>query len=151
VIRTGTLADALDVAQRLRWADRAEIVATTGEDPLGAVLRSANAAHDLRAWVLNGQVEVIGGCRTIAPGVALPWMVGTDAMFGSAKWPFARSSRAEMDRWNSLWPLLSGHVHAANTAHVRWLQWCGFEVSDPIPWGASREPFHPFVRRAHVH
>jgi hypothetical protein len=57
-------------------------------------------------------------------------------MFGSAKWPFVRSSRPEMDRWNSLWPLLSGHVHAANTAHVRWLQWCGFEVAVTRSHGA---------------
>ncbi|MCA0358732.1 MAG: hypothetical protein LCH78_18110 [Proteobacteria bacterium] len=102
------------------------------------------------AWVLNGEVEAISGTIELEPGVAFPWLVGSDEVFGSARWPFARLSRAEAQRINAKWPRLVGYVHADNAAHVRWLQWCGFSLGQPVTHGVRGDLFHPFERLAHV-
>lgn len=132
---------------RLRAGDLAEILASVDMDPLTALQMSADYSFDLRAWVLDGEVAAIGGLCDDS-GVIIPWLVGTDATFTTGKWAFARLSRPEMARWNRIAPVLAGHVHAANTAHVRWLGWCGFILAPPIPYGAKGELFHPFERRS---
>lgn len=102
------------------------------------------------AWVLNGEVEAISGSAALGDGTACVWLLGSDALFGSAKWQFVRHSRPEVERLTAKWGQLVGYVHAANTAHVRWLKWCGFELSDPVTRGAKAELFYPFQRLAHV-
>lgn len=34
------------------------------------------------------------------------------------------------------------YVDARNEKAVKWFEWLGFEVSDPVPFGANGEPFH---------
>lgn len=152
-VRPGNPMEADQLAPRLRQADLAEIRATVGGEisPLQALQHSADWAWDLRSWIIDGELAAMGGVRELKPGVGLCWLVGSDATFTTGKWPFARLSRGEMDRWNRLWPLLTGQVWAANTAHVRWMTWCGFTLFPPAPFGPAGELFHRFERRAHVH
>lgn len=120
-----------------------------GEVPPHVLLECAlSLSGHAVAWEAGGELVALSGACEIQPGVADPWMMGTDAMFGVAKWPFLRASRPEWAAVNKRWPILRGHVHAANTAHVRWLEWCGFTVSPPICFGLSQDLFHPFERRA---
>lgn len=144
-VRPGSPLEIDQLVPRLRAADLAEIRASVPYPPLEALQLSADVSHDLRAWVIDGEVVAIGGLASDGEW-SVPWLVGTDATFTSGKWPFARLSRPEMDRWNRLAPRLRGHVHAANTAHVRWLRWCGFILSDAVPYGCAGELFHPFER-----
>lgn len=40
---------------------------------------------------------------------------------------------------------VENYVDARNTAAVKWFRWLGFEVSEPVPYGANGELFHRFT------
>lgn len=135
-IRPGKISDAHALARRVRLADRQEIAASSGASPLKSLLTGVRQSAECRALDVDG-VQALFGVVETAPGVGFPWLVGSDAIFGRAKWVFARASKAEIDRFQIRWPVLAGWVHAANAAHVRWLQWCGFRVYPAEPKGGA--------------
>jgi len=54
---------------------------------------------------------------------------------------FLRASR----EWIGALPVdVVNYVDARNTKAVKWFEWLGFEVSDPVPYGVNGELFHAF-------
>jgi hypothetical protein len=47
-------------------------------------------------------------------------------------------------RMRSVYQLLANHVALDNVAAQRWLEWLGFELTDPIAFGPDRVLFRPF-------
>jgi hypothetical protein len=146
-----SMCDAL--APRLRAADLAEMEAATGLEPL-AGLQSACALSDALYAVEDedGTILAMFGAASGAaigrPDVAIPWLLGTDAL-GTTHWRWllrntARIVRAEDHRW----PRFFGLMDARKTSYVRWLRWAGFLVLPAVPWKTRGAPFHPFYREA---
>ena len=74
-------------------------------------------------------------------------MLGTiDLNFHSRK--FLRESRRVVSLLAEEFPVMENYVDARNTASIRWLQWVGFSVYYPKPYGRDNLPFHRFDMRA---
>lgn len=72
----------------------------------------------------------------------LPWGVFTEAIERHPI-PFLRASRAWMRGVNGL---LLNYVDARQEPTIRWLQWLGFAVDEPVPYGVNSELFCRFWR-----
>jgi hypothetical protein len=69
------------------------------------------------------------------------WAVFTRAI---ERYPiaFLRESRRLADAFDRE---VVNYVDARNVKAVKWFRWLGFEVSDPVPFGAGGELFHRFT------
>jgi len=129
-LRDATPADVEYVAAHLRAADVVELRATGLPDPAEAVRESARISTWTRAAVVGDDVAAVYGVTpTAAPGVASPWMLGTDAIHRVGR-EFLRASVGEVERMMGDNLLLFNRVHVDNTVSLAWLRWLGFTISD---------------------
>ena len=124
-VRPATLADARDVAARLREEDRQEVLAAGGMDP-----RIVFPAYILEgrevfaAGVEGGPPVVLFGCDPVVgePDVGIIWLVSTPVLYDHPveflKWSKAIFSDFHRRHWT-----LTNFVDARNTRHIRWLKW----------------------------
>lgn len=149
-IAPATMADALDLAPRLRAADRAEMQAFTGMPPeigLPLSLTGGGPTWTIR-WDPSGHPLAIFGVGPVPhhPQLGIVWMVGSDELF-SRPMTFLRQSRLALDGLHQFHPLLGNYVDARNTVHIRWLQWLGFGFLKLHPeFGVEKRPFIQFAR-----
>jgi hypothetical protein len=47
-------------------------------------------------------------------------------------------------RWLQQHKELSGYAWAENRVHLKWLQWLGFQLDEPKPFGPHMQPFRRF-------
>ena len=80
---------------------------------------------------------------SILDEVAVPWMLTTAAVEKHPK-TFMKESRALFEVFKQSFPRMRNYVDARNTVAVRWLQWLGFSVYYPEPFGPDEMPFHKF-------
>ncbi|MCL8384158.1 hypothetical protein [Xanthobacter aminoxidans] len=148
------------LAPILRPADRAEIEALTGREPLGVLLEMVRE-HD--AWAMYSDAgELAGMCgvdpiypptpdypgvlKTGTPKLGQPWMMGSDVLDKHTV-EFLRASRKWVEEQQARYETLNNVVDARNAKHIQWLKWLGFEVAkEPILWGSKLLPFYPFER-----
>lgn len=121
------------VAQRMRQADRDEIAAASGRLP--AAVLEFSLENSTAAWtaIINGRPEVMFGVATF-PGcenTGAPWLLGTDAV-ERYNHIFLRRSLEWLDQLFERYAVLRGLIHEGNSAGLRWLQWLGFRLSDPV-------------------
>ena len=67
--------------------------------------------------------------------------------FEKVKFQFARRSREYIDHMHQTFALLENWVDVRNKTAIRWLEWCGFKMEAPKPYGAYKLPFRRFWRR----
>lgn len=151
-LHPATREDVLNVSTRLRAPDVAEAYAMWGSDiNISAALYQSFVVSRDTTWAgyINGTPEVIFGAKpeTILSGVARPWMMGTPVIEDHAM-RFLRVSRRIADLWSQSFPYLENWVHADNEKAIRWLQWLGFTLYYPEPFGPEDELFHRFEMRS---
>lgn len=141
-----TLDHAADLAAHLRAADRREIEASSGHDPLEAVRHSVEVSHNPWAAVdPRGVVAIWGvGVGSVASSVGYPWMLGTDRLATQYRRELLITAADHVGRMRRQFSYLVNFVDARNTASLRWLRWCGFAIYPPEPFGVSGLPFHRF-------
>lgn len=101
-----------------------------------------------RSWMLFIDEEPAGMFGHVEhDGYAVPWAVVTTAA-EKHPIPFLRMSRAFI---RSLTMPLVNMVDARNTQVIRWLEWLGFTIEEPVPYGKNGELFHRFTRCAIRH
>jgi len=131
------------IAERMRAADRAEIFAASGRSPLSAL--SFSYRHSSHVWtaLFDGRPEVMWGVGDldILTGIGAPWLLGTDAVDKNVH-GFLRISRHWPSQLLGRYRLLRNLVDARNTISIRWLEWLGFRLSDPVE--INGHPFHLF-------
>lgn len=140
------------LASRLRAVDLAEIQASTGGDPLDVLLASIALSDAAWAWLIDGQVHMVGGVtpHPLDPACAVPWALGSDEA--------SRHKRGlvQMLEGRELWTMdryvrMENHVDARNKPAIRFLQMAGFTIHPPEPYGVQGLPFHRFTKeRTHV-
>lgn len=116
----------------LRRADVEEIDAMTGLSPAVAVAYSIAETERGYCALLDGKPCAVFG---VAHGGVI-WLVGTDEI---ARHPvtFYRVSRRIFPVLSAGYSSLENYVDARNTLSLRWLQWLGFEIGAPVPFGAG--------------
>jgi hypothetical protein len=144
--------DAYDIASRLREGDRMELQASSGREPLVALLRALSTR---RCWtaVVAGVPQAMFGCAdSQLDDYGSAWMLGTDWLdTREARMPIWRFSRRYVAKMHQLYPILFNYVDARNWRSLAWLQRLGFEVRATEPaYGVGKLPFHLLVSEHRV-
>jgi hypothetical protein len=139
----------LDLAYRLREADRREIKASSGLAPEEALTLSFMASRKSWAAVHNGRCEAIFGVAPwpLTPGLGSPWMLASEAFDQIPRATVARQTAKFVSECEREFPLLANYVDARHTKSLRWLLWAGFQVDKlDMHHGAERRPFFRFSK-----
>jgi len=134
------------IASNLRDADRQELLAVRGEDAdITDVLFDCVKLSD---WTLTGYdgdepICIFG----VGPGLqheqGSPWMLGTKGIERIPK-TFLKISKQMIVKMHETYPLLTNFVLKANTVHLRYIKFLGFELGDE--YEINGEPFIHFSR-----
>lgn len=129
-----------EIARRMRRADREEVFAASGRSPISAL--SFSYRHSSLTWtaLFDGRPEVMWGVGdiNILTGIGAPWLLGTDAVEENFR-AFLRISRDWPAQLLSRYRLLRNVVDARNAVSLRWLEWLGFRLFEPVEING-----HPF-------
>ena len=122
-------------AIRLRPGDAREIAALgyTQEEGIG---RSVARSLWADAYLADGEVAAIAGlCLPSLLGpIASLWLV-TGTPVDRHRKEFLRLTRQRVAEVRKDWPVLVDYVHADYAEALRWLQWLGFTIAEPQPYG----------------
>ena len=137
------------MAPNLRPADRAEVIAAYGsadiEAALAACVRQSLVA---RVWVVDGEPACLFGLTGAVMGeVGSPWFLSTALIEKHGRY-FARHCRRYLRDMLTMFPTLVNYVDERYACSIRWLQWMGFHLDEPQPYGPLGMPFRRFELKA---
>lgn len=135
------------LAERLRQADKAEIAAASGLDPLRGLGQSVALSH-VSHTIMEGEEPVaIYGARELKDGEGLIWMLASDALERRSI-QFLRSSVEYIDRLHDEvgCHTLSNFTDKRNSLHHKWLRWTGFTFEREVHIGPQSMPFFQITR-----
>lgn len=140
--------DAHILAPKMRKQDVEEVQASSGLEPLEALLFSMQFSDEVYA-IIAGDEEVIGlfgVTPTEDPIVGCPWLLASDRLPEVSK-EFIPQSLEWVNQINKKYPILRNYVDARNRIAIRWLGYLGFTFINLIEdYGKGRIPFYEFVR-----
>lgn len=126
-VREATMADIEILAVNLREADVAEIKASSGSDPRGALMRGITTGVTRVACLPNGIPAAIFGVVPMGQDTGAIWMVATK-QFKKLHRQFLRECREELEDISAPYRLIFNYTDARNTVHHRWIKWMGFTI-----------------------
>lgn len=132
-LETPTAAHIHYVADRMRQADRDEVEAMSGRSPLDALEYSVSKSSGAWCVLFDGIPAAIFGVGDISvlTGTGAPWMLGTDEVERHFR-PFLKTSISFRDQLLQRYSTLRNFVDVRNVVSIRWLEWLGFTLLDPI-------------------
>lgn len=143
---------AFDLAPRMRLEDAAEVRASGGYTPLGALVVSLRASTEAYTLLIDGAPAAMWGVvpdarrSTFLVPVGIAWLLTGD-LVERHRVLFARLSRQVLRDLLSRWAVLHNAIDGRYEAAIRWARWLGAEVLPAVPFGRAQLPFHPFVFR----
>lgn len=146
--RPSTVADAEYIAPRLREADKSEIRAATGNDPLQSLLNGLHIGTCCYTMVTpDGEpAGMFGLVETSDPIAAAVWALATDQLL-KHRITFMRESHKWIISANAIYPVLFNYVDERNNVHIKWLSAMGFTfIQRHMHFGVERRQFLEFVR-----
>lgn len=145
--RTATLADCIKLAPNLREADKEELLLSSGEEPLEALIMSLQVSEECNA-IINDEGEIVGlfGVATVDEDLGSPWLLGSEGIKDIAL-EFIAGSHDWVNQVQERYSVLFNYVHAKNEVAINWLKKLGFRFIQKIEkFGAGEAPFYEFVR-----
>lgn len=145
-VRPSTQADAVDLAPLMRPEDAQEVFSASGKSPLGALMAGLRESETCLTVEYDGKPAAMfgvvpGNIRDTALGYV--WLLGSPAIEDFAR-DFLRESKDRLKELGEGYDVLTNYVDCRNQAHLRWLEWLGFE------FGAVDEKYGieqvPFIR-----
>ena len=146
-IKEATYENTLHMATRLRACDERELYAASGMTGPEAVSRGV-AASDGNAWVVEfeGEAFCVFGVVRLSDNIGIPWLLATKKMYQDECKNFTLvRSKEWIARLMGDYKVLLNYVDARNKQAIRWLEWAGFTLERPRPYGVKRLPFHKFT------
>ena len=140
-----TVDHVLDVADHLRDSDVNEVMLSHGCNARDAVTPSWASSDIVRGMVTDDDVPC-GLCGVVGKRI---WMLGTDRLTENrrARWQLCVEGRQWVDTClEELGGPLFNQVYSKNTESIKWLQYLGFTVERPRPFGPSAALFCDFWR-----
>ena len=136
------------VAERMRSADIAEVLAASGRSPHEALEVSLRKSAFAWTALIDGRPEVMFGAGdlNILTLTGVPWLLGTDAVETNYR-QFLRRSVDWRDQLLRRYDVLRNVVDDRNEVSKRWLRWMGFTIGDPVAVGVHGEMFRLFELR----
>jgi hypothetical protein len=142
---------ALALAPLMREADRNEVRASVGMQPLEALTFAVNVTPSALGWTALGDGHPI--CMWgAAPhpedaDLGVVWLLGSDDIYKVRK-RFLIESRTYVRQMHEWFPVLANYVDARNVTSQKWLEWLGFRAAHTDPhYGVERRPFILYVSR----
>jgi hypothetical protein len=135
------------IAERIRQADIDELWAAAAMLPRDALRFSLAGTTISGTWLVDEEPAAIGGIADYQGGSGVVWLITTDLVEKHTR-GFLEESRRAFARVKPHYDCLFNYVDQRNRRAIRWLQWLGFKMSDPVIYGVFRRPFLPFSWRA---
>lgn len=147
-ISLATPEDVAELAVSVREPDRKEIWRSSATSPEAALRRALKVSDVVWTGRYDGDLVCMFGVApvSIITGVGSPWMVGTDLIEKHAR-PFLRANKTYIGHMLRKYPTLMNYADTENVVAVRWLEWLGFEMNTPKPYGPFGALFHKFEMR----
>lgn len=151
--------EAAYLAQHLRARDAHEIASGSGRPPMRVIMEGLQQSGQL-SWVFRLPAPpplvvmaqdvpwrpcAMWGCNPW-PGVphkGIPWLLATHE-FDRYGIRVLRTARQALGVMQAAYGELENYVHADNARAVEFLEWLGFTLDDPAPWGVKGESFRRF-------
>ena len=136
-----TTEHAYQLAPHMKQADREEVKAASGLEPLEVLLKSLELSEKAYALLAGDEVIALGGLVPLTKQIGIPWALTSDKI---ALYPkqFCRITKELIKGFHKSYPLLTNFCAARNTTTIRWLKWCGFQVVATLPeFGVGKKPF----------
>lgn len=132
----------------MRQCDRDECLASHGLCSTRALLESVKCSTYLRVFAHNGQAfAILGtGASNLFSNRGMPWLLGTDEIRKHQTW-FLKETRRQVQAMLRRHIFLENWVDARNITSIKWLEWLGFRLDDPEPYGVAQLPFRRFEMR----
>ena len=147
-VTLATFEDVVELAAAVREPDRKEIWRSSAVSPEGALRRALRVSDVVWTGRYDGEMVCMFGVApvSILTGIGSPWMVGTDLIEKHAR-PFLRANKTYIEDMLRRYPVLMNYADTENVVAVRWLEWLGFKMSPPKPYGPFGFLFHRFEMR----
>ena len=149
-VRPATIKDALQLAPKVRIADREEIRASDNKSPLEALVvpfsidKSKN--YTVVGTLNEGVIGMFGACPTKDPAYGVAWLISSEDLFKHTK-QFMKECPYWISQMGNGYEYLYNWVDRRNWKSMKWLQFLGFEPKDEMKqYGAGKLPFLLMVR-----
>ena len=132
------------VSTHLRASDFDEVFAATGDSPHIEVADSWELSSR-RFMIFNKRAQPVAvlGVRPLEAfsRIGIIWLLGTDGL-GNMKKFFLRISKPIIKYLMDGYDVVFNYVDNRYLGALRWMEWCGFTVHAPEPFGALKLPFN---------
>ena len=149
-VRPAVLADALQLAPKMRVADRAEIKASNGKLPLEALVIPFTYKKSRNYTIVGTANEGVMGMFGVTPtkdseyGVA--WLLSSEDLFKHTK-QFMKECPYWISQMGNGYEYLYNWIDRRNWKSMKWLQFLGFEPKDEMKqYGVGKLPFLLMVK-----
>ena len=153
-VRPATIKDALQLAPKVRVADREEIRASDGTSPLEALVvpfsidKSKN--YTIVGNLNEGVIGMFGACPTKDPAYGVAWLISSENLFKHTK-QFMKECPYWISQMGNGYEYLYNWIDRRNWKSMKWLQFLGFEPKDEMKqYGAGKLPFLLMVKEIEV-
>jgi len=148
-VRDAVEEDAIALAPRLRDIDKLEIHAMSGNKPLEALLSHFKIKTPVHKSIVRNDGLILGmfgvcDCP-FKTGYGVPWLLASEPLVDHSR-EFLKNCRKWVAEMQKPYPVLYNYIHTQNAVAMRWLQWCGFDVTKQVEFGRDKEPFYLFIK-----
>ena len=149
-VRPATIKDALQLAPKVRIADREEIRASDNKSPLEALVtpfsidKSKN--YTIVGTLNEGVIGMFGACPTKDPAYGVAWLISSEDLFKHTK-QFMKECPYWISQMGNGYEYLYNWIDRRNWKSMKWLQFLGFEPKDEMKqYGVGKLPFLLMVK-----
>jgi len=140
-LRVSTFKDVEFIAPRLKFEDKREIEASSGDKPVHALM-TGFFQSDVCLTLVGNDVPV--GMFGVSKHGSI-WLLVTEDI-KKHKIKFIKESKKVIEfllkKYGKLW----NYVDARNELHIKWLKSCGFSFIRKVPHGKYNLPFYEFIK-----
>ena len=144
-VRPAILADALQLAPKMRIADREEIRASNGSSPLEALVipftYKEGRSYTIIGTAKEGVIGMFGVAPTKDPEYGVAWLLSSETLFKHTK-QFIKECPYWVSQMSEGYTYIYNWVDRRNWKSLKWLQFLGFEAKEEIKqYGVGKLPF----------
>lgn len=144
--RPATKDDIGAIAASMRPADQEEVRVLANQSPFEALDHSYHFSTLCRTLCYQDQPLIMYGTTDIGDNSAIVWGLGSSLLDDHVT-GFLRMSRPEVQILQGSYDKIFNFVHSKNELHLKWVEFVGFELLDPMPH-ESGETVVPIIRRS---
>ena len=144
-VRPAILADALQLAPKMRIADREEIRASNGSSPLEALVipftYKEGRSYTIIGTAKEGVIGMFGVAPTKDPEYGVAWLLSSETLFKHTK-QFIKECPYWVSQMSEGYTYIYNWVDRRNWKSLKWLQFLGFEAKEEMKqYGVGKLPF----------